>query len=117
MIRQNSVQLGTEKIRVIEGEAPVALDGLDEPDAVFVGGGLNREGVFDAAWNALRTGGRLVANAVTLESEALLAQLQQQYGGELTRIAVQSAEAIGPYRGWKAAMPVTQWCVVKGDGY
>ena len=113
MIRQNTVQLGAEKMVIVEGRAPEDLNGLPQPDAIFIGGGLNTEGVFDAAWMALRPGGRLVANVVTLESEALLSELQAKHGGELVRLSVQKAESVGPYRGWRAAMPVTQWCVVK----
>jgi precorrin-6Y C5,15-methyltransferase (decarboxylating) len=113
MIRENAVLLGTEKIRVVEASAPDALEGLPVPDAVFIGGGLGRPGVFETAWRTLRPGGRLVANVVTLESEALLIDLHQRYGGDLVRLAVQKAEPVGPYRGWRAAMPVTQWCVVK----
>lgn len=114
MIVRNCVQLGTEKLKLIAGRAPDALNGLPQPDAVFIGGGLTGDGVFEAAWDALRPGGRLVANAVTLESESRLAHLHKTYGGDLVRICVQHAEPVGPYRGWRASMPVTQWCVVKG---
>ncbi|MDD9909594.1 MAG: precorrin-6y C5,15-methyltransferase (decarboxylating) subunit CbiE [Ahrensia sp.] len=113
MIKTNAQALGTEKIDLVQGRAPEALAGLAQPDAVFIGGGLSGEGVFEAAWGALRPHGRLVANAVTLESESRLAQLHKMWGGELVRIAVQHAQEVGPYRGWRAAMPVTQWCVEK----
>ncbi len=116
MIATNAVQLGTEKIELIEGKAPGALSGLAVPDAIFIGGGLTSEGVFETCWEALRNGGRLVANVVTLESEARLAALHARHGGELVRIGVQIAEPVGPYRGWRAAMPVTQWSVVKRGG-
>lgn len=115
-IERNRVALGTEKLQLVSGEAPACLDGLATPDAVFIGGGLTDEGVFDACWSALRPGGRLVANAVTLESEARLQQLHSDLGGELVRLQAARAEAIGPYRGWRSAMPVTQWCVVKWQG-
>ncbi len=113
MIARNCVSLGTEKMRIVEGRAPDALAGLSVPDAVFIGGGLTTQGVFEAAWAALPTGGRLAANAVTLESEARLADLQKEHGGELVRLSVSRAEAVGPYRGWRSAMPVTQWSVEK----
>ncbi len=113
MITHNTQQLGVEKMHIIHGTAPAGLHDLLRPDAVFIGGGLMTDGVFDTCWRALRPGGRLVANAVTLESEAKLIELHQQYGGELTRLSVQKAEPVGPYRGWRAAMPVTQWSVVK----
>ena len=113
MIRQNMVRLGAEKMTVVEGEAPAALVDLPGPDAIFIGGGLTREGVFEAAWEALRPFGRLVANVVTLEGEQRLADLHARHGGELVRLAVQKVDTIGSYRGWRAAMPVTQWCVTK----
>ncbi|MEL6948031.1 MAG: precorrin-6y C5,15-methyltransferase (decarboxylating) subunit CbiE [Pseudomonadota bacterium] len=112
-IRENCVRLGTEKLMLIEGTAPEALHALPQPDAIFIGGGMTDEGVFDACWAALRSGGRLVANGVTLETEAMLATLHNRHGGELTRVQVAHAEPVGPYRGWRAAMPVTQWCVEK----
>ncbi|EFL90683.1 bifunctional cobalt-precorrin-7 (C(5))-methyltransferase/cobalt-precorrin-6B (C(15))-methyltransferase [Ahrensia sp. R2A130] len=116
MIVTNSVALGTEKIIVVEGKAPAVCAELPPPDAVFIGGGATTPGVFEAAWSALRPGGRLVANGVTLETESRLADLHREHGGEMARIAVQKAEAVGPYRGWRASMPVTQWCVVKPMG-
>jgi precorrin-6Y C5,15-methyltransferase (decarboxylating) len=112
-IRQNMIALGTEKLNVIEGHAPEVLVELPQPDAIFIGGGLGTAGLFEAAWSALRDGGRMVVNAVTLESENRLADLHQEHGGELVRLSVQKAEKIGPHRGWRAARPVTQWCVIK----
>ncbi len=113
MIARNCVALGTEKMTIIDGRAPETLAELEAPDAVFIGGGLTTPGVFEAGWKALRPGGRLVANAVTLESEARLTELHAEHGGELVRLAISRAEAVGPYRGWRSAMPVTQWSVVK----
>ncbi len=113
MIEQNAVNLGAEKIEIVSKSAPEGLNKLRKPDAVFIGGGLTTDGVFETAWRALREGGRLVANTVTLESEAKLTALHKAHGGELVRLAVQKAESVGPYRGWRAAMPVTQWCVIK----
>ena len=112
MAAANALALGAPRLELIDGEAPAALDGLDAPDAIFIGGGLSAE-VFQAAWAALRPLGRLVANAVTLESEAELARLHALHGGDLVRIAVQRAEPVGRLRGWRAAMPVTQWSLVK----
>jgi len=113
MIRENARQLGTEKLRIVEGQAPDALAGLARPDAIFIGVGITGEGVFEACWNALRKGGRLVANAVTVESESRIMALYAELGGELSRISVQQAEPVGRFMGWKPAMPVTQWVVVK----
>ncbi|MEL6520292.1 MAG: precorrin-6y C5,15-methyltransferase (decarboxylating) subunit CbiE [Pseudomonadota bacterium] len=112
MAAANANALGTPRLALIDGEAPMALDGLEKPDAVFIGGGLSEE-VYKQAWDALRPLGRLVANAVTLESEQLLIDLQARYGGELVRLAVHRAEPVGPYRGWRPAMPVTQWSRIK----
>lgn len=113
MIEENAVNLGTEKIGIVHGNAPEALADLETPDAVFVGGGLSQTGVFETCWDRLRSGGRLVANAVTLESEARLLELREVHGGEMQRICVQSAEAVGRFSGWKPLMPVTQWMVIK----
>jgi len=113
MIRENAVQLGAEKIKIVEGTAPEDLQGLSEPDAIFIGGGLTTDVVFETCWQKLRTGGRLVANAVTVESEVKLCALHKQHGGELTRISVQQVEPVGKFQGWKPLMPVTQWEVVK----
>lgn len=112
-IRRNADTLGVPSLRVVEGVAPEALEGLPAPDAVFVGGGLTGPGVLDACWSGLRPGGRLVANAVTLESEALVAQWYGRLGGELVRLAVQQAAPLGAFTGWRPAMPVTVWSVRK----
>lgn len=112
MAADNALALGTPKLEIIEGEAPAALAGLDAPDAIFVGGGLT-DGVFDACWSALKPLGRLVANAVTLESEQMLIDLHKKHGGDLAKISVTRAEPVGPYRGWRPFMPVTQWSLIK----
>ncbi len=112
MAAENALALGTPGLELVEGRAPAVLAGLPAPDAVFIGGGLSAE-VFAAVWEALKPLGRLVANAVTLESEAMLAGLQAEHGGELVRLSVARAEAIGGMRGWKPLRPVTQWSLVK----
>jgi len=108
----NASALGVPGLQIIDGTAPEALAGLDAPDAIFIGGGLSRE-AFEACWAALRPLGRLVANAVTLESEALLLALYTEYGGELVKLNVQRAQPVGGLTGWKPMMPVTQWSLVK----
>ncbi|MCW2522749.1 MAG: precorrin-6Y methyltransferase [Frankiales bacterium] len=111
-IAANAERLGVPGLQIVAGRAPDALAALAEfgvPDAVFVGGGVSVDGVLDACLAALPTGGRLVANGVTLETEVVLAQAFQRYGGELSRIAVQRAAPVGAFNGWRAAMPVTQW--------
>jgi len=112
MAAANALALGTPKLEIIAGEAPEALEGLAAPDAVFIGGGLTTE-AFDAAWGALRPLGRLVANAVTLESEARLIDLHAKHGGQLVKLAVQRAEPVGGLTGWRPMMPVTQWSLIK----
>ncbi|WP_323369478.1 precorrin-6y C5,15-methyltransferase (decarboxylating) subunit CbiE [Streptomyces alkaliterrae] len=112
-IGRNAAALGVPGLRVVTGRAPAALTGLPTPDAVFIGGGLTGPGLLDACWAALRPGGRLVANTVTLESEALLAGWYRRHGGELVRLGVAHARSVGGFTGWRQAMPVTLWSVVK----
>ncbi|MCX5262673.1 precorrin-6y C5,15-methyltransferase (decarboxylating) subunit CbiE [Streptomyces sp. NBC_00199] len=112
-IARNADRLGVPGLRVVTGAAPAALAELPPPDAVFVGGGLTAPGLLDACWEALPAGGRLVANTVTLESEALLAEARRRHGGELVRLAVAHAVPVGAFTGWRQAMPVTQWAVHK----
>jgi len=112
MAAANALALGVPKLELVEGRVPEALEGLAAPDAVFIGGGLSRE-TFDAAWDALRPLGRMVCNAVTLESEALLLELHKALGGQLVKLMVSRAEPVGGLTGWRPLMPVTQWSLVK----
>jgi precorrin-6Y C5,15-methyltransferase (decarboxylating) len=112
-IADNAALMGVPGLTIRVGRAPQVLEKLEQPDAIFIGGGGTEDGVVDAAIAALRPGGRLVANAVTLEMEALLALLHQQMGGSLTRIQIARAEPLGTMSGWRPAMPVTQWVWVK----
>jgi precorrin-6Y C5,15-methyltransferase (decarboxylating) len=112
-ITRNAAAFGVPGLDVIEGMAPEALAGLDAPDAIFVGGGASAPGMLEACIAALKPGGRLVANAVTLETESELNTRHAALGGELTRIAVSRADAVGGKTGWRPAMPVTQWVWVK----
>ena len=89
------------------------MQGLPVPDAIFIGGGLTVSDLFETCWENLRSQGRLVANVVTLEGEQKLFQYQQKYGGTLTQISINRAEAIGNFLGWKPMRPVTQWQVIK----
>jgi precorrin-6B C5,15-methyltransferase / cobalt-precorrin-6B C5,C15-methyltransferase len=113
-IADNMAALGTPHLQLIRGKAPAALEDLPIPDAIFIGGGVTVPGLLDTCWTALRSGGRLVANAVTVESELQLLQWHQQIGGELTRIAIQRVQAVGGFLGWRPLMPITQLVVVKG---
>jgi len=108
----NALALGAPKLALVDGRVPEALDGLPAPDAVFIGGGLSRE-TFDAAWAALRPLGRMVCNAVTLESEAVLLALHKELGGHLVKLSVNRAEPVGGLTGWRPLMPVIQWSLVK----
>ena len=110
---RNAAALGVPELEIVQGRAPEALAGLARPDAVFIGGGMMDDGVFDAAWSALKSGGRLVANAVSLETEARLAGYFQHFGGDLVRLQVARADRVGAMSGWRPAMPVTQWRVRK----
>lgn len=109
-IGENAARLGVDRLTVITGAAPDALEGLERPDAVFVGGGLGPD-LLDWLTEHLGRGTRIVANAVTLESEALLIAAQAAHGGDLLRIALSQAGALGPRRGWKASYPIVQWSV------
>jgi precorrin-6Y C5,15-methyltransferase (decarboxylating) len=112
-ILRNAAAFGVPGLEVVEGRAPEALAELATPDAIFIGGGASADGVLDAAIAALRPGGRLVVNAVTLETEAELLARHAALGGTLTRIEVSRAEPVGSKAGWRSAMPVTQWAWVK----
>ncbi len=112
-IARNAAKFGVPDLRIIEGAAPEALIGLEQPHAIFIGGGGSDPGVMDAAMSALRPAGRMVANAVTLGMEQVLLALHAQHGGELTRISVSRAEPLGGMTGWRPAMPITQWRWVK----
>ncbi|TKT76693.1 bifunctional cobalt-precorrin-7 (C(5))-methyltransferase/cobalt-precorrin-6B (C(15))-methyltransferase [Aquamicrobium sp. LC103] len=112
-IARNATACGVPLLDVRHGNAPAALEGLEPPDAVFIGGGAADEGVLDAAIGALRAGGRLVANAVTLETEALFLTRQARLGGDLIRIGISRAGPVGSMTAWRQAMPVTQWMWVK----
>ncbi|MBC6442263.1 MAG: precorrin-6y C5,15-methyltransferase (decarboxylating) subunit CbiE [Rhodobacteraceae bacterium] len=112
MAHENAAALGAPRLEIVEGQAPAALDGLKTPDAIFIGGGLSEE-TFTACWDALRPLGRFVANAVTLESESLLIDMHRHHGGQLAKIQIHRAESVGGMTGWRPAMPVTQWSLVK----
>jgi precorrin-6Y C5,15-methyltransferase (decarboxylating) len=112
-IRTNAAAFGlTHRIRIVEGRAPGILADLETPQAVFIGGGLDAA-MFDAVWSLILPDARMVAHAVTLETEALLSELQQRHGGELMRVEIAHAGSLGRYRSWNAARPVVQWSVVR----
>jgi precorrin-6Y C5,15-methyltransferase (decarboxylating) len=112
-ISRNATSFGVPELTIIIGTAPDALAGLEPPHAIFIGGGGSDPGVLDAAIEALRPGGRLVANGVTIELEALLLAHHAKHGGSLTRIDIARADAIGSMTGWRPNMPITQWAWTK----
>lgn len=107
LIEHNRDALGVPGLQLIRGKAPQALAGLEHPDAIFIGGGVTREGVLDTCWQQLKPGGRLVANAVTLQSETLLMSWRERHGGELTRIHIAQAQPLGDFDTWRQALPIT----------
>lgn len=115
-IAANARRLGVPALELREGRAPAALEGLDAPDAVFVGGGLAAGGLLERCWAALRPGGRLVANAVTIEGERALHAARARHGGELLRLATSRPEAVGGYESWRPQLPVVQWSARKEGG-
>ncbi|MBK1693509.1 cobalamin biosynthesis bifunctional protein CbiET [Chromatium weissei] len=113
LLAENCRTLGVPELQIIAGHAPKALAELEAPNAIFIGGGLTAAGVFDCCWAALKPNGVLVANAVTLQSEAALIALRTQFGGELTRFSVTQAAPLGRFDGWRPAMPITLYSVRK----
>ena len=108
-IARNALAFGTPALSVVTGEAPGAFAGLPAPDAVFIGGGANAPGLVESAIRALPRGGRLVVNAVTLETQAESVNWRARWGGELVQVSVAHAEPVGRFSAWRAAMPIVQW--------
>ncbi|CRL49068.1 bifunctional cobalt-precorrin-7 (C(5))-methyltransferase/cobalt-precorrin-6B (C(15))-methyltransferase [Pseudomonas sp. URMO17WK12:I11] len=113
LIEHNRDALGVPGLQLIRGNAPQALAGLERPDAIFIGGGVTREGVLDTCWAQLKPGGRLIANAVTLQSEMTLMAWREQHGGELTRLHIAQAQPLGEFDTWRQALPITLLDVTK----
>ncbi|MEO6957570.1 MAG: precorrin-6y C5,15-methyltransferase (decarboxylating) subunit CbiE [Antricoccus sp.] len=114
-MRANAERLGVPDLHVAIGTAPQAFAGLPSPQAIFIGGGGTEEGIIEASWSALAPGGRLVAHAVTVQTEAVLMAAFSTHGGELSRLSVERLEPIGGFDGWSPARAVVQWSAVK-DG-
>jgi precorrin-6Y C5,15-methyltransferase (decarboxylating) len=109
-IERNALTLGVPSLRVVHGSAPEALDELEQPpDAIFVGGGVSSYRLLVRCMGTLARGGRLVANVVTVEGEAILARAHEEHGGRLTRLSIAHSEPLGRFTGWRPARPVTQW--------
>ncbi len=112
-IERNAQALGVPELSLVHGAAPISFAGLQQPDAIFIGGGGSEPGLMDTAMAKLNSGGRLVANAVTLQMESVLLALHSRHGGTLTKLSVSRAEPVGTMTGWRPAMPVTQWSWTK----
>lgn len=111
--KTNAVCLGVPRLRVIEGAAPACLAGLPLPDAIFIGGGATEPGMIEAALSALRPRGRLVVNAVTMETQAVLFDAVTKWGGSLTRLGIERLDTVGQLHGFRPAMAVVQWALTK----
>jgi precorrin-6Y C5,15-methyltransferase (decarboxylating) len=109
---RNAAELGVPRLEMVTGEAPTALDALPTPDAIFIGGG-GEPALIDKAFAALKPGGRIVANAVTLDTETAVLAAQRKFGGTLTRLSVERLDAVGGKQAFRPAMTVTQWSAVK----
>ena len=107
LIEHNRDALGVPALRIVEGVAPAALEGLALPDAIFIGGGVTVPDMLDTCWSRLKQGGRLIANAVTIQSEATLVAWRERNGGELVRIGVAHAQPLGTFDTWRQALPIT----------
>jgi precorrin-6B C5,15-methyltransferase / cobalt-precorrin-6B C5,C15-methyltransferase len=113
MIAANADSLGAPRLKIVAGVAPASFAGQPAPEAVFIGGGLGDTGVFESAWAALKSGGRMVVNVVTLEGELHLVDLQEKLGGDLVRTEISNLTHVGPFRALKPRMAVLQWRVQK----
>jgi len=112
-IEHNRDALGVPSLHLVKGQAPQALLDLEAPDAIFIGGGVTDDAVLDTCWQRLKPGGRLVANAVTVQSEMLLFNWRQRVGGELTRVAISQAQPLGDFDTWRGALPITILVAIK----
>ena len=112
-IAANAVRLGVPRLQGVLGCAPSCLAGLSAPAVVFVGGGVSASGLLEACWAALPMGGRMVVNAVTIESEVRLLAWQRTHGGALTRLSVTRLRSMGRLKAWEPLAPVTQYQAVK----
>jgi precorrin-6B C5,15-methyltransferase / cobalt-precorrin-6B C5,C15-methyltransferase len=111
--RRNACSLGVPGVRIVAGVAPDVLSDLPSPDAAFIGGGAHDPALIEEVWTALRPGGRLVANAVTIDTEARLIAAQRAHSGTLIRVGVERLDSIGSYAAFRPAINVMQWAVVK----
>ena len=112
LIKHNARQLGVDWLTILHSDILSALPQLDKPDAVFIGGGLSPD-LLDQLWAILPSGTRIVANAVTIQTDRILTHSYERHGGELQRMEMAAITAIGRMQGWKSAYPITQWTVIR----
>jgi len=112
-IARNASSLGIPDLEIVTGTVPAVLHGLARPDAVFIGGGATSSGTIDVVWDALPSGGRLVVNGITIETQAMLIRTFKVLGGSLKTIQISQANQLGGMHGMRPALPVTQWSVTK----
>jgi precorrin-6B C5,15-methyltransferase / cobalt-precorrin-6B C5,C15-methyltransferase len=112
-IKANAQNLGAEHLKIIQGRAPEALKGFEKPSVIFVGGGVGNAKVLQACWRAIKPGGRLVANSVSIEGETRLFDMMRRYGGTMTQVAISHLDHIGDLHAWRAMRPVVQYRVTK----
>ena len=115
-LKKNAIELGVPNLEIIQGRAPDIIAGIKKPNAIFIGGGLsvdNGIAIIEKSINSLLHNGRLVINAVTIETEILLINNYRKYGGDLTRIAVSKIKKVGSSNAWDDYMPVVQWAYHK----
>jgi precorrin-6Y C5,15-methyltransferase (decarboxylating) len=112
-IARNALSFGVPGLSIVTGEAPQAFFDLAPPDAIFIGGGASAPSMIERACGALASGGRLVVNAVTMETQAACVGWRARWGGDLAQISIAHAEPVGRYSGWRGAMPIVQWRFVK----
>src|ERR1700676_3735329 len=113
LIEHNRDALGVPGLQLVEGEAPGVLTGLPQPDAIFIGGGVTAPDMLDTCWSHLKKGGRMIVNAVTIQSEATLVAWRALHGGEMTRISIAHAQTLGVFDTWRQALPITLLHAVK----
>lgn len=114
-IRDNAIRLGVPELEVVESDSWRALPELPDPNVVFIGGGVTKPGLFDEVWRRLPLGGRLVMNAVALESVAAVTGWQRRFGGDLVEVNVSRSQRLGTMTGWQPSRPVVIWAVTKEE--
>jgi len=90
LLEANVVNLGSDNIHIVNGEAPAALKSLPNPDSVFVGGsGGNLSEILEYANSRLKPNGTIVVNLAVLERTSETYHLLKKLGltAEITQVA------------------------------